>query len=249
MIAWLDSPQDEEVQLAAEYIARHKVARAGRALVDAIGRRPVPSSETLTPAHQIRQKFLMALRAIDFEKLARAWLASREDAPAPEVVLGFAGELKVKGLAPEVVKLLEDPDAAVRGASARTAGDLRLDGAVEKLEGRLGDKSVAVRREALRALARIRGAEATALVLEQYRSGHPDVQAQAIELLPLMDLEAVLGELTSEQGLSRPMAKQALATLVAHLGESMLQRILARVGDRISVEEFEAQVRLIKASR
>src|SRR6185295_1520017 len=121
------------------------------------------------------------------ESRFREWLGGAAGGPTRTSLLLAIGELELKGLASETIGLLGDPEEGVRRAAARALGALKVADGVPALEARLKDQSFGVRRNALHAIVRIRGAGATALVLEQLHAEHPDVQAAAIEVLPYMD--------------------------------------------------------------
>lgn len=260
LLAWIASPQIEEVHLAVDYVTRQKVVQASAALVEAWQKHSIDTLAALPfSGHRaayspyyvdgaMRQKLVAAMRAVSIEDSARSWLAS-EAGPSRTTVLSIAADLELRGLAAEIAACLDDKDAAVRKEAARAAGTLKLPEAAGKLEALLKDGQVPVQRAALQALARIRGAAATALVLDQLATGHPDVQAAAIEALPLLDVDAALDALTREPLVARPVAKQALASLIIHLGEPGAHRVLARVEGKIPADELTSLVRLLQASR
>jgi hypothetical protein len=260
ILAWIASPQIEEVHLAVDYVARQKVVQASAALVEAWQKHAVDAVvgiPTLGPRGayspyyadgSLRQKLAAAMRAVSIEDVARRWLGS-ESGPARTTVLSIAAELELRGLAPEIVACLDDREAAVRKEAARASGALKLAEAAARLEALLKDEQVPVRRAALQALARARGAAATALVLDQLATGHPDVQAAAIEALPSMDVDAALDALTREPLVAKPVVKQALASLIVHLGEPGAHRVLARVEGKVPADELTSIVRLLQASR
>lgn len=155
-------------------------------------------------------------------------------------------EADLAAMGEAVVPLLEK---ARPGAGAEAAADLKLAEAAPRLEPLLKDGDLTVRAAGLRALAKVRGAAATPTVLAQLRADAPDVRAAAVELLPLMDLDAVLGELTRPESLAQPFLRYALASLVASTGESGMHRVMARAGDRLAADDFLALVRLVQAAR
>lgn len=258
IIALFASSETEDLMMAADYVARHRVKAAGAAIAEALQKyaeeRP-PGTPVVYYAgrpywqdHQIRGKLIQALRGLGLEDQVRQWLAS-SGPPSRPAAVALIGELEIRGLAGEVVKLLEDKDPLVRREAARAASGLRLAEAVPKLEARLKDESIPVRRSSLSALAKIRGTAATATVLEQLRADHPDVQAAAVELLPSMDLEAVLNELTKEANLGNSFMRYALAVVISSQGETALHRVMARAGGKLSIDDFQGMVRLIQATR
>jgi HEAT repeat protein len=259
VVALLSSSELDEVVLAADYAARHRVAAAAVPLVEALQRqsREGPSTAPLmvwagdqyyNSAGQVRGVLVRALRALNVEEQARGWLKG-EGPPSRAAVLALAGELEIKSLAGEVAACLDDKDPALRREAAKALGALRHEESAPKLEARLKDEIVAVRREALSSIARIRGAAATPIVLDQLRSENPDIQAAAVGLLPSMDLEAVLDELTREPTLGRPYSRYALAVVMVNGGELVTHRVMARVGGKIPASELTDLVRLVQAAR
>ncbi len=261
IVGWLGSGEAEDLQIAIDYVSRHKVRSAAGPLAEALYRQvseerrvagaPGWSGPRLRSPYesaQWRSRIVQALRAVGVEERAREWLASG-GGPPRLAVYAAVGELDLRPLAGEVAGGLDDKDPEVRREAARVLGQMRHAESAVRLEGRLKDESPAVRRAALHALVSVRGAAATGSVLEQLRSDHPDLQAAALEVLPLMDLDAVLAELTKESGLDRPMNRYALAVLVVHHGEGMLHRVVARGGARLSAEDLGSMVRLIQAAR
>jgi HEAT repeat protein len=258
----LGSADWEEITLAADYVARHRVRQAAAQLVDGIQKQSVedrarrdlasapgarryyyPGSEP----SQVRARLIAAFRVLGPEDLIKEWLASGGPPPRAALV-GLIGELDLRALAGEVVSAVEDKDAAVRQAAARALAGLPHPDAAKKLEGLLKDENVPVRRAALQSLAQVKGAAATPIVLEQLRSDNPDVQAMAVEVLPAMNLDTVLDELTRESTLGVALTKYALAALVAYHGDSLLHRVMARAGAKVSADELQSMIRLIQAA-
>ena len=64
-----------------------------------------------------------------------------------------------------------------------------------------------------------------------------------------MEADAVLEELTKEANLAKPTMRYALAVFVVYQGEASLHRVMARAAGKISVDEFQATIRLVQASR
>jgi HEAT repeat protein len=260
----LGSSDWEEITLAADYVGRHRVRAAAVPLVEALqkqsaedrARRDLSAGglglrRTYFPGSdpsQVKARVSAAFRTLGPEDLIKGWLAGGGP-PSRLALVGIIGDLDLRPLAGEVVAALDDKDAQVRLASARALGSLPHPDAAAKLEGLLKDESVPVRRAALLSLAQTRGVAATKVVLEQLRSDKPDVQAMAAEVLPAMDLEVVLDDLTRESALSSAMTKYALAGLVAYHGDSFLHRVMARVGGKLSVDELQSLVRLIQTAR
>jgi len=258
------SEESDEVTLAAEYTARHKIVRAAGPIVEALERHSPGEDSGVSRSGrrwiavqqrhygydgQVRPKLLQALQELGPEKLVKQWLASPEGAPPRAVLAALIGELELRGLAAELGTLSEDKDPKVRKEAVRSAAALKLVEAVPRLEALLKDGDVTVRAEALEALAKVRGAAATPTVLDHLRADHPDVRAAAVELLPLMDLDAVFNELTRPESLGQPFLRYALAALIASTGESGMHRVMARAGDKLSTDELLALVRLVQAAR
>jgi hypothetical protein len=259
----LKSDEVDEVMLAAEYAARHKVAQAAAPLVEALGRHPAEAEAdgavqfrrfAVRPRGygydgSVRSRLLMTLKDLGPERRVKEWLAAPAGTPPRRVLASLIGDLELRGLSAELGTLLEDQDPAVRKEAADSAADLRLAEAAPRLEALLKDGDVTVRTAGLRALAKVRGAAATPTVLSQLRADHPDVRAAAVELLPLVDLDAVLNELTRPESLGQPFLRYALASLIASTGESGMHRVMARAGDKLTTDDFLALVRLIQAAR
>jgi len=106
-----------------------------------------------------------------------------------------------------------------------------------------------VRRAALLSLAQLQGPAATPKVLEQLRSNHADMQAAAMEVLPSMNLDVVLDELTKESNLGSHMTRYALAYLIVQQGDTMLHRVMARVGAKMTSDDLGSMIRLIQSAR
>ena len=83
-------------------------------------------------------------------------------------------------------------------------------------------------------------------MLKILRSESADDRAAALEVLPWMDVDKVLDDLTSEAGLARRGSKYALAVLITAHGNAILHRVMARVGDRVNAEEMHSLVRLVQ---
>jgi len=259
----LASGEADEAVLAAEYVARHKVAGAALPLAEALekcleeegrgvpgaGRRWFGAQPVETDEGPLKQALLQALRALGPGLPLRQWLAAEGGRPSRAVAAALIGELEARGLAGELAGLMEDRDPKVRREAARSAAALRIPEAVPRLEARLKDGDVEVRQAALQALAQIRGAAATATVLGQLRADHPDVRAAAVELLPRMDLEKVFDELTRPESLGLAFHRYALAAVIASVGESAVHRVMARAGENLSVEKLNEMVKLIQAAR
>ncbi len=263
VIGLLGSAEQDEVILAAEYAARHRLAQAAVPLAEAIekhlaeDRWASPGNPAWAfqqrayygPDGQVKPKLLQALKAIGAEALIRSWLAAPGGKPSRAVVAALIGELEIRTLGGDLAGLLDDKDPKVRREAARAAAALKLDEAASPLEARLKDEDVTVRVIALQSLAKIRGAAATATVLAQLRADHPDVRAAAAGLLPQMDLDAVLNELTRPESLGQPFLRYALAVVISSGGDAAMHRVMARAGDRLSVEDLLALVRLVQAAR
>ena len=261
LIGWLGSADAEDAALAADYVAKHKVAEAAVPLVEALqkiaeeraggpgqGAMVFPRGAYVGPQGPVRPKLVGALRALGAEGLVKGWLAAGGP-PSRSALVGLIGDLELRPLAGEVLAALEDKDPEVRRAAARVLASLPHADAAARLEARLKDENIPVRRAALLSFAQLRGPAATGTVLEQLRSDHADLQAAAMEVLPSMNVDLVLDELTKEAALGRPMTRYALAYLVVQQGDAMLHRVMARVGPRLSPEDLGTWIRLIQAAR
>jgi hypothetical protein len=249
----LSSADWEDVSLAADYVARHRVRQAAAPLVDSIQKQQADDRQRLRrmqpyEATQLRSRLVAAFRSLGPEELIKGWL-SAGGPPSRLSLVVLIGELDLRTLVGEVVEALSDKDAQVRQAAARSLATRPHPDAGTKLEALLKDESVPVRRAALQSLAAAKGAAATATVLAQLRSDQPDVQAMAVEVLPSMNLDLVLDDLTKEASLGNAMTRYALAALVATHGDTVLHRVIARVGGKVSIEELQGMVRLIQSAR
>jgi HEAT repeat protein len=259
----LGSSDAEEIGLAADYVGRYRLRQAAAPLVEALQKQsaeerlrrdpaafgvarriPYPGIDSL----QVRTRLIAAFRALGPEDLIKDWLAAAGPPPR-QVLVGLIGELDLRPLAALVVAAAGDKDALVRQAVARALATLPNPDAGAALESLLKDESIPVRRAALQSLAQVRGAAATSIVLEQLRTGPPDVQAMAVEVLPAMNLDLVLDDLTRGQALEGAMTRYAIAGLVAAHGESLLHRVMARAAGKLSADELQAMVRLIQSAR
>lgn len=264
LMEYLSSADPDEVLLAADYANRHKLVEAAGPLVEALFRlasedrpRELPPSfgSPATPPiyrgndQQVRPRLGQVLRTLDAEARFREWLGGAPGAPAKTALALAIGELEMKGLASDLARLLSDPEEPVRRAAARALGTLKQADAVPALEARLKDESFPVRRAALHAIVRIRGAGATAMVLEQLRSEHPDVQAAAIEVLPYMDADVVIEELTKDASLAKGSHRYALAVFLVQNGDLALHRVMARISGKLPAEDLQSLIRLVQTAR
>jgi hypothetical protein len=242
LLEWLKSPDPEAASLAADYVLRHRVARAVPALIEAI-------KSDGGGVHGFRAKLVQTLKALNPEEQMRPWIAAG-GGPLPRAdLLDLAADLQLRSIAPDVVGCLKDPDPAIRRAATVTLGQLAYAQAAPALEGLLQDADSHVRTAALLALVRIQGPAATGIVLKHLFSEDAAVQAAALDAVPMVDLDQVVDELTKEANLTRHISRYALAVLVAREGERVLHRLMARAGERLSVEELNAMVRLIQSAR
>jgi HEAT repeat protein len=257
IIEGLASADWEEVAMSADYVARHRVKQAAAPLVDALQKhaaeeraRGALARTRIMPyeAAQTRGRLVAAFRALGPEELVKGWLAAG-GGPSRLALVGMIGELDLKPLAGELIAALDDKDPQVRQAAARALATIPHPEAGAKLEALLKDESIPVRRAALQSLAQAKGTAATPVALAQLRSEHPDVQAMAVEVLPTMNLDLVLDELTKEAALANAMTRYALAALVAHHGDGVLHRVIARTAGKLSVDDLQAMVRLIQSAR
>ena len=85
------------------------------------------------------------------------------------------------------------------------------------------------------------------MILAQLDSKDPDLQAAAVEVVPDMDLDAVLEQLTSEDRIGRQVTRQALAALVVRHGQPMLHRVLARTAGKLEPKDLEEMIRVIRS--
>lgn len=260
----LSSADPEDVLLAVDYASRHKLTETVGPLVEALSRHSAEDRPKELPAafggsvvqptyrvndSQIRPRLVQVLRALGVESRFRDWLGGAAGGP-PRIALAVAiGELELKGLSAETTRLLSDPDPAVRRGAARTLGAFKQADGIPALEACLKDENLSVRRSALHAIVRIRGAGATAMVLEHLRAEHPDTQAAAIEVLPYMEADAVIDELTKEASLAKGTFRYALAVFLVHQGEGALHRVMTRISGKLSTEELQSLIRLVQTAR
>jgi len=235
ILAMLKSNEPEEVNLAIDYVTRQKVAAAADTLAKLGDQSP-----------ELRPRILLSFKTLRCEDEIRKWIAG-QGGPGRIAAIAISGELGWTGLGPDVARCLDDADAAVRSRAAGVCGSLKVADAAPKLEALLKDADSGVRRGALLSLAAIQGKSATKTVLAQLKSDDADVQAAAVECLALVDVEAVLGELTSEDALGRPITRYALAAMIVKGGQTTLHRVMARVGSKLSADELHAQIRLIQS--
>jgi len=235
VVELLKSTDAEDVQLAIDYVGRQKVVTAAAALLKVAEGSP-----------DLRARILQSFKILRCEEEVRRWIAG-QGGPGRRPAIALAAELGWAGTGPEIVKCLDDSDAAVRRDAAAAVGALKVAEAAPKLEALLKDGDVGVQRAALLSLAMVQGKGATKIVLAQMRSEDADIQAAAVEALPFVDPEAVLGELTSTEALGRPITKYALAFLIVKGGAATLHRVMARLGTKLSADELNAQIRLIQS--
>jgi HEAT repeat protein len=226
--------------LAADYAARHHVLSAAEPLMLAIDR--------LGPdERQTRPHLIQVIRSLEVEARAAQWLKSGQ--PSRSSVLTLIGELQLKSLGADVAASLEDKDPVVRRQAALALGQLKYVEWAPGLEARLKDENYDVRRAALKSIAALQGKSATKTILEQLRSDNPDLQATAVEVLPLMDMDLVIQELTRPDSLNRSISKYALAVLLVNSDESVLHRVMARIGAKLSPDELTGMIKLIQSVR
>jgi len=262
----LSSPDVDDVLLAADYASRNKLAEAVGPLVEALYRNAAEDRPKEMPPvgfggggfplqsfrgseTQLRPRLAQVLRGLGVESRVREWLGGAAGAPSRTALALVIGELELSGLASEAAGLLSDPDAAVRRGAARSLGALKQPDRVAALEACMKDENLSVRRAALHAIVRIRGAGATATVLQQLRAEHPDAQAAAIEVLPYMDADAVIEELTKEANLAKASTRYALAVFLVQQGEFTLHRVMARIPGKLSSEDLQSMIRLVQSVR
>lgn len=237
----LASPEPDDVTLALDYLSRHRVPSAATALLQAL--------ERFGPDEkQVRPRLIQSLKGLAIQDPLKELLKS-SGPPSRPAVLAAIGELQIRSLAPDVAACLEDKDPAVRRQAAAALAGLRYVEAAPALEARLADENHEVRRAALSSLAALRGRAATRTVLQQLFSENPDLQATAVEVLPTMDLDAVLDELTKPEALAKGITRYALANLLVKTDESTMHRVMARIGAKMSMDDLTAMVKLIQSVR
>ncbi len=262
LLEGLGSAEAEEVLLAADYAGRHKLADAAVPLVEALHRfagedraREIPPgtgrvrSAYYVDENQVRPRLGQVLRTLGIDAQLKKWLGGAAGGPPTAALLTVVGELELRSFAGDVTAMLEGKEAPLRREAARVLGTLRHAPSVPALEARLRDEDVSVRRAALHAVVRIRGSAATPLVLAQLRSESPDVQAAAYEVLPYMEPDAVIEDLTKDENLAKPQMRYALAVFLAQNGDAALHRVMARVAGKISCEDLQSAVRLVQAAK
>jgi hypothetical protein len=264
VLSWVLGDDAHDATLAVEYVARHKIERGmpllARALERGTRERPAdeapgsyrnlaPTRYPSTEAMNLAARLTQVLRSMDAEKRAAAWLDGEAGAPPRTSILVVIGVLELKGLGARAARLLEDAEEDVRREAARALGALKREEAVEPLAARLKDPSRPVRRASLQAITRIRGAKATGLLLETLRSPEPDDQASAVELLGWADADEVIVELTKPERAGAYISRYALATLIVRHGETVLHRVVARLGEKSSTADFLELLKVAQAAR
>lgn len=250
LIAFLDSVDAVEVNLAADYIAKHRIDEAAEPLLAALIRTPKQNAGEVVYYPQnanTRAKLHNALRALKLDERAAGWLEG--GGPPVTHVIAMAEELKMAALAPAIAERLADKDPEVRRRAAGALATLAYADGAAKLRERIADEHAGVRADALRALGRLEGKAATRTVLDHLLGEDPELQSAAIELLPSMDLDAVIATLTEPANLERYIVRYAIAALVASTDRGVLHRVMARAGERLKTEEINELVRLIQMTR
>lgn len=111
------------------------------------------------PDERVRAALITGLRRHEDQAGALSALRQAMQDPSPAVRAEAAGSAGYRegaeALGPDLVALLADPDAEVRGLAARSVGWLRVEPAWDTLLGLLSDPSGDVRLQALRALERL----------------------------------------------------------------------------------------------
>lgn len=241
MYTMLDSTAQDEVLLAIEYIGKHR-------LTDGLAPMIQRFNKSDAREYNYRPRIIQNLKALRPAKKLKEWLAS--GGPPPRLaVIPVVVALGLADLGPDVAACLDDEDPEVRAAAASALSGMKYGEAVVKLMKMIDDKSPTVRAAALRSVAMIQGKKATALMMKHLLADDPDMQAAAVEHLPQMDLDVVIETLTSDENLDRYIVRYAIATMMAHGDKATMNRIMARVGDRLSTEELNAMIRLIELVR
>jgi HEAT repeat protein len=238
MLELLQSSTQEDVFLAADYVSRQRVASAVEPIMKALDRWPDDAA--------LRQRLTQCLRLVNMEEKAREWLKAGTSRIS---VISTIVELQLRKLAPDVAACLEDQDPAVRIRICRALASLGYKEGASALEGRLKDDNVDVRRAALKSLAALQGKSATRTILQHLQSDSADMQACAVEVLPQMDLDVVLEELTKPETMNKPMMRYALAVLLVSGDESIMHRVVARLGAKATSDDLTALIRFIQAVR
>lgn len=249
----LESADPDETATAADYIAKHRIVEGAEPLLAALVRTPEPATSGVviypyyTQPAGARARILAALRTLKADELAAGWLDG--GGPDPAHVIALVAELKLTALAPRVAERLGHADPEIRRRAASAVAALGFAGAADLLRERLKDEHAGVRADSLRALGRLEGAGATRTVLDQLLGGDADLQAAAIELLPQMDLDAVIDTLTTPENVQRYIVRYAIASLVASTDRAVLHRVMTRAGESLKAEDLHEMIRLIQTTR
>ena len=136
------------------------------------------------------------------------------------------GKTKLKILAPNVAKILGDPDAGVRGAAAAALGELKSAEATPALMRALKDPDSGVRAASARALGELGAREAVA-ELTRLLSDRGTAQAAAEALGRIGDRKAVAALATLLVDPGAPVeARRATATALGLLGDPVAAKYL-----------------------
>ncbi len=236
-------PELQRVLASADPTARlqalHSLAQLGPRAADAI---PRVTSLLDDPGPQYRAAAARALGQIVRRPAAgtAAKLARTLDDPDPDVRLRAQEALHlIRPLAeeclPELVRILETPEARGREEAARVVGEMGAParGAVEALVLGLGDSRLAVREEAVGALGAV----------------GPDAAAAAPSLLARIDDPDLRWRVVDALGAIGPAARAAVPALTAALDDEHgdVRRLAARALGRIGPAARSSVPRLVTA--
>jgi HEAT repeat protein len=241
LLKWLSGEDDMEVELAADYAARHQIREAFLPLVEALEN--LSSHES-----QLRDKLLRSLQRLHVEEEVKKGLADGKPISQRQA-LRVVADLEWVGMKQEVLHLLEAEDPEIREQACRTAAVLNLSEAIPRLDRLWSDPAVSVRGAALQALVRMQREKACEFLLRGVLSDEPELQASALEVLHLGKVEPLLNGLLEEKVLPRSSVQYALCLLIVEHGEPLLHRVMARAGGSLSSESMRATIDLIRTAR
>ena len=181
------------------------------------------------------QKLAWILRLEDQRLLRDPALPDPEDAPPidgenPEAPLAQGGAAVSRALSlsqpatPDLLRLLEDPSAAIRRRSAVAIGRVRLASGVPALVGALSDPQMEVREIAAFGLGLIGDPEAAEPLVEALRDVSPVVQGRAAQALAML---GAIETLDAIQSMVSMHVTEAYAVHPEELGYPLTPRIEA----------------------